>query len=580
MTRVVNQRVNESASQRVSKSTRKRAAESLIRRIAPWLPAILFLAVFFFYPLARILALTFNPALLDGGAFRIAFDALRFTVYQASLSTLLTFILGLPAAVLFARFEFRGKALLRALTAIPFMLPTVVVAAGFNALLGPRGWVNLTLFPSAPIPFVGTLWAILLAHIFYNTTIVIRIVGNALSHLDPRLEQAARTLGADTRRVWGGVILPLLRGPLLAAGLLVFLFDFTSFGVILLLGGPSFATLEVEIYIQALQLLNLPVAALLSLIQLLCTLVFSILYSRIVVRTLVPTTPSPSISRRAKTLPEKIYVASFVILLFTFFILPLLALPIRSLTRLEADRGDRSNVQYGLTTNYYSELFINRRDSVFYVPPVQAALNSLGYAGATVLFSLLLGFPVASALSNPGRLEKVLDPLLMLPLGASAVTLGLGFIVTFNRPLFAGSWLLITSPVIIPLAHTIIALPFVVRTLQPAILSIPDRLRQAASMLGASPFRVWLAVDWPILRRATLSAAVFAFTVSLGEFGAASLLTRPDFPTLPVAIYRFLSQPGGLNYGQAMAMSTILMGVTLTGILLIERTRLPGAGEF
>jgi thiamine transport system permease protein len=157
-------------------------------------------------------------------------------------------------------------------------------------------------------------------------------------------------------------------------------------------------------------------------------------------------------------------------------------------------------------------------------------------------------------------------------MGASAVTLGLGFILTFSS--------LLASPLLVPLAHTLIALPFVIRTLQPAISSIPDRLRQAASTLGASPFRVWQTVDWPILSRAVLSAATFAFTVSLGEFGAAVLLARPDYPTLPVAIARFLAQPGGLNYGQAMAMSTILMSLTLAGILLIERLRLPGAGEF
>ncbi len=61
------------------------------------------------------------------------------------------------------------------------------------------------------------------------------------------------------------------------------------------------------------------------------------------------------------------------------------------------------------------------------MPPIRAALNSLGFAGLTVLFSLLMGFPAASALARPGRLERWLDPLLMLPLGASAVTLGLGF---------------------------------------------------------------------------------------------------------------------------------------------------------
>jgi thiamine transport system permease protein len=479
--------------------------------------------------------------------------------------------LGLPAAYLFAHFEFRGKSLLRALTAVPFMLPTVVVAAGFNALLGPRGWLHI-LFPSAEFQFTGTLSAILLAHVFYNTTIVIRIVGNALAHLDGRLEQAARTLGARPARVWWEITLPLLRGPLMAAGLLVFLFDFTSFGVILLLGGARFSTLEVEIYIQALQLLNLPMAALLSLIQLLCTLVFSLLYGRVVARTLVPGTPRPAYARPPGSIGQKLFVSLLAGLLALFFILPILALPVRSITRLEADRGQRGNVGSGLTLNYYRELFINRRGSVFYVPPAAAARNSLGYAAATVVLSLGMGLPAASALARPGRLERFLDPLLILPLGASAVTLGLGFILSFNR--------LLASPGLVPLAHTLIALPFVIRTLQPAIASIPDRLRQAAASLGASPLRVWQAVDWPILSRAVLAASTFAFTVSLGEFGAASLLARPDYPTLPVAIARFLSQPGGLNYGQAMAMSTILMTLTLAAILLIERLRLPGAGEF
>jgi thiamine transport system permease protein len=164
----------------------------------------------------------------------------------------------------------------------------------------------------------------------------------------------------------------------------------------------------------------------------------------------------------------------------------------------------------------------------------------------------------------------------MLPLGASAVTLGLGFIITFNRPPLR----LLDSPWLIPLAHTMVALPFVIRTLQPALASIPDRLRDAASSLGASPFRAWLAVDWPIIWRASLGAATFAFTVSLGEFGATALLTRPEYPTIPIAIYRFLSQPGGLNYGQAMAMATFLMVLATVGILFIERLRLPGAREF
>ncbi len=372
--------------------------------------------------------------------------------------------------------------------------------------------------------------------------------------------------------MWKNVTLPLLRPSLLAAALLVFMFDFTSFGVILLLGGSNFSTLEVEIYLRVLKLPNLPLAALLSIVQLIFTLIFSILYTRTINQVTTQTAPRFSLANKPKTIQEKIFVTTLCILLSALFLLPLLSLPIRSFTRLEADRGQRGEVQYGFTTDYYKELFINRRGSLFYVPPIQAAANSLGYASVTVFLSLALGYPAAYALAKPTRLEKFLDPLIMLPLGSSAVMLGLGFIISFGRSL--------ASPWFVPIAHTLVALPFVIRTLQPALASIPERLRQAAATLGASPFRVWQTVDFPILSRATLSAATFAFTVSLGEFGATLLLTRPEYPTIPIAIQRFLSQPGGLNFGQAMAMATLLMLLTTLAILAIEKLRLSDSGEF
>jgi thiamine transport system permease protein len=546
---------------------------SWLSRLLLWLFPLAFLLVFFFFPLSKILGLTFGLESLGTENLNIVYRVLRFTFYQAILSTLLTLLLGLPSAYLFARFDFPGKSILRALTAVPFMLPTVVVAAAFNSLLGSRGLIH-NLVPISNFQFIGTLTAILLAHIFYNTTIIIRVVGNALSSLDPRLEQSARSLGANSSRVWWNVILPILRPSIFASSLLVFLFDFTSFGVILLLGGSQFTTLEVEIYLQAVKLLNLPLAAFLSIIQLFCTIVVSVLYSRVVTRSTTQTTPRSAASnlRKPKTFQQKLFVLLFCTLLSAFFIAPLASLPLRSLFRLEANRGQRGEVQYGFTSDYYTELFVNRRGSVFYVPPIKATLNSLTYASATVILSLLLGFPAAFALAKPTTLEKILDPLIMLPLGSSAVMLGLGFIITY------GKWL--KSPFLVPFVHTLVALPFVIRTLQPAIASIPQRLRQAASSLGASPFEVWKTIDFPILRRATLASATFAFTISLGEFGATLLISRPEYPTIPIAIERFLSQPGGLNYGQAMAMASILMFLTTASILLIEKFRLPNTGEF
>jgi thiamine transport system permease protein len=508
---------------------------------------------------------------------------LGFTFYQAGLSTLLTLLVGLPASYVLGRFKFPGKEALRVLTTIPFILPTVVVAAGFNALIGPRGVLNALLmswFDLAvpPIQLLNTLAAILLAHVFYNTTVILRVVGGAWSQLDTRLEQAGRVLGASRLRNFWEITLPLLRPSILSAALLVFLFNFTSFGVILLLGGPRFATVEVEIYIQTLQLLNLPLAGLLSAIQLGVTLLMTIFYSRLtgVGKTiaLMPRLRGEGM-KPPRTWRERLLVSSVVVVLAVLLLSPMAAMGIRSVTRLERDRGQRGPVETGLTLDYYRELFVNRRQALFYVPPIDAVRNSLLYASATVVISVTLGFLASYALNNRSRASRVIDPILMLPLGTSAVTLGLGFIIVFSRPpLDVRSF-----PLLLPIAHSLVALPFVVRTLQPALQSIPHRLREAAAVLGASPWQVWRAVDLPILARAALVSAIFAFTISLGEFGATTFLARPEMPTIPIAIFRFIGQPGALNYGQALAMSTLLMLVCAISIVLMERIRMPGTDE-
>ncbi len=541
-----------------------------------WVFPLLFLGIFFFYPLGTIFRLAGQAVYARAGGidWGSIWKPLWFTIWQAAISMGLTLILGLPAAYLFARFTFPGKRLLRVLISLPFIMPTVVVAAGFNALLGPRGWINLALMSllglnTPPINLLNTLAVILLAHVFYNSSIVIRMVGTAWAQLDPKLEQAARTLGARSVRAFFEITLPLLKQSILAAALLVYLFDFTSFGVILLLGGPRFATLEVNIYIQALQMLNLPQAALLSAIQLACTLVLTVLYQQVSRGKDIPLTPV--LKGEGMTPPrgwvQWIFTGVLALILVIWLVLPLGALALRSFSRLDANRGQQGTVQTGLTLDYYKALFVNQNNSLFYVPPYEAIKNSTLYALQAVVFSLSLGFLATYALQNFRRFNRVLDPLLMLPLGASAVTLGLGFIIVFNRPPLDPQ----SFPLLIPIAHSLVALPFVIRSLQPALASIPSNLRQAAAVLGASPWRVWWEVDRPILTRVALVSAIFAFTISLGEFGATTFLARPETPTLPVAIFRYLTLPGALNYGQALAMATILMVLCGAAIAVMER---------
>lgn len=537
-----------------------------------WAIPLALLGIFFFFPLFSILQVMFQRA----GVIEVReiWQPLGFTVYQALLSTGLTLLFGLPAAFVFSRFSFRGKRLMRTLTMLPFILPTVVTAAAFNALLGPRGWVNLWLMNLTgsaipPITFLNTFTAILVAHVFYNIAIIIRVVGSAWSQLDPRLDQSARVLGASPWRAFREVTFPLLRRSILSAALLVFLFDFASFGVVLMLGGPVFQTLEVAIYSQALYFLNLPMAGLLSLIQLGCTLVITLLYSRVNRTLSFPLFPrlQGEGTRPPRTAYEKGIVAVTVAFLFILQVVPILALAARSLTRMEADRGQREEVQPGLTLAYYRELFVNRTGSVFYVPPARAIVNSIEYGMVTTIISTVSGTLLAYALVKNRSSRHWLDPLVMLPFGASAVTLGLGFIIAFNGSLFPR----VSFPWLVPLAHSLIAMPFVLRAVQPALASIPASLRQSAAVLGASPFQVWWEVELKLIGRALITAALFSFTISMGEFGATSFIARPENPTLPVAIFRYLSQPGAMNYGQAMAMATILILVCAISLTLLEQ---------
>lgn len=553
------------------------------------LPAVFF-ALFYLYPLGSILRLGLMPEgrlntaallqpLVNPNLLRIVW----FTTWQAFVSTVLTLLLAFPGAYVLARFSFRGKTLVRTLATLPFVLPTVVVAAAFIALIGPSGVINnwlrdLLALDRGPIALSQTIWIILLAHVFYNYSVVLRLLSAYWQNLPPSMTQAAQMLGASPLRAFFEVTLPLLRPAITSAATLVFIFCFTSFGVIIILGGPRFATIEVEIYRQAVNLFNLPLAAALSLWQIIFTFILMWVYTRTQARLgqTVKATAGKAVERPVRTPREKWLVYGNVVAIVILIGAPLLALVARSF------RGQR-----GPTLLYYRSLFINQDDSLFFVPPGEAILNSILIALGAMILAVSLGLLAATVLSRwernaagNGRLgaliPRTLDALLMLPLATSAVTLGLGYLISLGRPPLN----LRDSVIILPIVHAVVAVPFVMRAVLPGFRGIQPSLREAAAMLGADGRHVWWEVDWPLLRRAILAGAIYAFTISLGEFGATVFLARPETPTLPVAIYRFLGRPGALNYGQALAMSVLLMGVCAIAFVVIERFRFGNEGEF
>ena len=543
------------------------------------LAPLAYLGVFFLYPLVAILIRSLGDEAGYGlGSFRALLadsyylGRIWFTIWQAVVSTLLTLAIGLPAAYLFARYEFPGKTLLKAVTTLPFVMPTIVVAMGFVALFGSQGIVNTVLMDlfgldDPPVRITNSLFIIFMAHAFYNYAIVVRIVSALWANLDPYLEQSATMLGAGRIRTFYHVTLPLLLPAIVSSSLLAFAFSFTSFGVVLILGGSQFATLEVAIYELTAKLFRLPLAGALAIIQMIFTYLFLLLYSRFEEHAAVRVNlkPREATLRRPVRLRDKVIVLGMVLVLLTM-LSPLIALVVRSIT-----------IEGGYGTDQIANLFSNERGSYFYLSPFQIIWNSIRFALVTVAISLVIGTIVTYFLSNARRQRRIVtDALFMLPLGVSAVTLGFGYIIALGRPPLdiRGSW------VILVIAHSLVAYPFVIRSLLPVLRGMNPNLREAAVVLGAAPARVFFMIDLPIVAPALLVGAIFAFAVSMGEFGASLLLVRAEFTTMPVAIFRFLGLPGAANLASALAMSSLLMAVVALGFVAIERFRYKGVGGF
>jgi thiamine transport system permease protein len=501
-----------------------------------------FLALFFAWPLVAIL----ERSLVEGGRLDLPFDVLTsrstieiawFTLWQAVVSTALTLVASLPLTWALARFSFTGRRLVEALVLVPFVLPTVVVATAFVALL--------------PDGVERSVWAILLAHVFFNIAVVVRIVGPFWEGQDERAWDAAATLGAGPLRRLRLLTAPALAPALAAAASIVFLFCFTSFGVIVILGGPRYATLEAEIYNQAARAFDLRTAAALAILQLAAVAVVVGVAGRLE-RRLGGARRARAQRPRRPVGAERAAVAGCVLVTLGLLALPLLALVERSLA-----------VAGGYGLDHYRAL--TRETPALFVAPWHAILNSLLFAAAATSLALAVG--VCTSLLAVRAHGGTLDALVMLPLGASAAMLGFGFLIAFDDPpldLRSSAWL-------VAVAQALVATPFVVRTLAPALRAVDQRLRDAAAVLGASPSQVRREIDLPLLARALGVAAGLAFAVCLGEFGATVFVARADWPTLPVAVFRFLGRPGAANAGQAMALCVVLMALTVATALAAER---------
>ncbi|MGO4256584.1 ABC transporter permease [Marmoricola sp. RAF53] len=526
------------------------------------------LVLFFLYPVGGMLQRGFWP---DGsfdpaGVLEVlgrprVHRVLWFTLWTSGAATAFAVLLGLPVAFVLTRLSFPGRGLLRALVVLPFVLPTIVVGVAFRRLLaedGPLGTLHLD----------GTPTAIVMALVFFNVGVVVRTVGAYWEGVDRRAEEAAAALGARPWQVFTTVTLPGLRPGIVSAASVVFLFCATSFGVVLTLGGLRYANVETEIYLLTTQELDLVAAAALSVLQILVITWLLVTSAR--VRRNAPHLAHATAQARPVRRRDLGLVALAVAIVVTMLV-PMATLVLASLRTPD-----------GWGFDHYRDLQTTGDGNALLVTATDGLAHSFVVALQAATMALVLGSLVAYLVSRRprsragGRVRGAFDGAFMLPLGVSAVTLGFGFLITLDRPPLD----LRTSPLLVPIAQAMVALPLVVRTVAPVLGSIEPRQREAAASLGAGPLRVLLAVDLPVAWRALLAATGFAFAVSLGEFGATSFLARDDNPTLPVVIYNLIGHPGEANFGMATAASVLLAGSACLVMVAVERLRVGSVGAF
>lgn len=526
--------------------------------VALWVVPALFVVVLFAWPVIALVRRAVTIA-RDSGVGLIelldrtdALGLLGVTLGQAAASTVLALVAAAPIAWLFARVRGTTAVVLAVVVTVPFVLPTVVVGVAFRSLLsGPLAFLHIE----------SGLPAVLAAHMFINIAVVVRVVGAAWRNLDPRLLEAARSLGAGRIRATMTVVVPRLVPATASAAALIFLFCSTSFGVVIILGAGELRTLETEIYTQAIGYFRIPEAVALSMLQivvvmaaLLLTRVFADPASR----------GSGGGARRAErnrrvaggrwTRPVVWVVGAWTAVLLVG---PVLVLMVRSVRPVA--RGDWTLAGYRALA-----------EPVNGVTPLESLRYSLVTATAATAIALVVGTLAAVALHRAhGVVGAIGSAVSLIPLGISAVTLGFGYLIV----LASLPYEIAASPAVIPLVQALIAIPVVIRIMMPALESVPVRLRHAATTLGATPFRVFATVDLPIVGRSMGAAGGFAFVMALGEFGATSFLARADATTLPVLIGSALNRPGAENLATAMAASVVLVIATVVAVVVVEAFR-------
>ncbi|MFP3089795.1 iron ABC transporter permease [Treponema sp. TIM-1] len=519
----------------------------------------------FILPYASALA---GGILREGAALpgETLLPVLAFTVRQAGLSTLTALALGLPGAWLLGTGRFRGAALIRALTGIPFAMPPILVVLGFVLFFGNSGWINRFFMAATgreegPLRLLYRPAAIILAHGFYNFPLVIRLVGDGLSQTKNTYGAAAASLGASGLKTALTILLPLSLPAVAAASLLTFLYSFTSFSVVLVLGGgPKATTLAVEIYRYARISLDYHRAGLLALVETLIAgsafLAFLFFERRGRALTAGTELRYRVMEKQNRSLPARLGITLYGLVTAFFVLGPLISVPVESFLYKPSRAAPR-----GFSLHWWRSL--ETAGTVF---PALGRSLILAVLSATLasLLAVLAAAAVKTAEKPLPERSGFLGTLVRIgvtaPLSSSGIVLSLGWLMLYGRDHARSLWAVV-------LIHGVIALPFAFNSLSQGFNGLPENLLHAASVFGGGPVKRILTVALPLFFRRIRSAWAFSAVLSLGELNAVLMLGMEEWETLPLLIYR---AAGAYRYGTACAGGALLILCCAGALLLSE----------
>ena len=475
-----------------------------------------------------------SRAEVGGGLVRSDWVAIRFTVWQAFLSSLFSVVLAIPVARALARRQFAGRAVLVTLLGAPFILPVIVAVLGLLSVFGRNGWLNVVL-DALGLPSVSIygLHGVVLAHVFFNLPLATRLLLQGWQSIPAERFRLAAQLRLTPWALFRTLEWPLIRQLVPGVAALIFVICLTSFAVALTLGGgPKATTVELAIY-QAFRFdFDLGKAALLSITQLGMAGGAAVLALWLIpVISLGGGQDRPVQRWDALGGKQRLLDGVVISLAAAFLLLPLLAVVLRGIAGL------------------------------LLVPAAvwQAAGASFLVAIISVMVLCTLALPMAGWIAS--KRSGGVEAIGLLGLSASPLMVGTGWFILINPVMNPADLALSVTA----LVNALMALPFCLRIMVPRLRDTAQDFGRLSQSLGLQGWPLWRWVILPRLAPQIGFAAGLTGALSMGDLGVITLFADADRATLPLQMYRLM----GAYQMEAAAGAALILLVMALGLFWV-----------